>query len=64
MNKTWAEEDESEGEESPSEKKPKKTKAKDTKRPTAQKFSEIMKSQDAFPTLENQEIYDDDDSDN
>ena len=62
MNKAWQEEDES-SEEEASEKKHKAPKAKEAKRPNAQKFSEIMKNTDAFPSLENQ-FADSEESDN
>ena len=60
MNKTWQEEDESSEDEGAEKKKA--PKAKETKRPNTQKFSEIMKSNDAFPSLENQ-FADSEDSD-
>lgn len=45
------------------EQKPKKKEAapRQTQRPNAQKFKDIMKADDAFPTLENQFTEDDDD---
>jgi len=62
INKAWNDEEEEdedavfgnekEGTE-PRERKPKAEGPKQAKRPNAQKFSEIMKADDAFPTLEN-----------
>lgn len=67
----WEEEDEEDGNDSEKnvfgedepvrkERNPKQDKVKAAQRPTKQKFAEIMKNQDAFPTLEN-EFQDDED---
>jgi len=63
MNQMWQMEDEHEEDEEdqmfgtddkPERKeKPKKEQSNASKRPNKQKFAEIMKNQDAFPTLEN-----------
>lgn len=63
IKKAWDKEDEEEAFVSDEEDKPVKTKAKEAKRPNKQKFSEIMKHTDAFPTLENN-FQDDDEYDN
>ena len=71
MSKSWNDVEDDEDEDSVFEEKEgkdnkeqnKKNKVKETKRPNAQKFAEIMKATDAFPTLENQFV-DASDSDN
>ena len=49
MDKSWN--DAEDDEEFSDEEKPKQNKIKETKRPNKQKFAEIMKADDAFPTL-------------
>lgn len=64
IKKAWNQEDDDEGFASEEEEKPVEgKKAKQAKRPNKQKFSEIMKNNDAFPTLENN-FHDDDEYDN
>ena len=64
IKKAWDKEDDDEAFVSDEEEKPQEDKkAKQAKRPTKQKFSEIMKHQDAFPTLENN-FQDEDEYDN
>ena len=66
MNKMWQDEDEDDEAESEEEDSRRKGRRADqtikqTQRPKKEKFAEIMKNQEAFPTLENEFADDDDD---